>query len=107
MSEAGMTSSGYNRPPTNILEVMRAPSPPVPVLSPTGDRMIMVQWQNYPTIERVANPYLRLAGVRVEPHNHSKRNTPRGYGIEPFASGYDLVHIEDGTSIAVKLPKSA
>jgi dipeptidyl aminopeptidase/acylaminoacyl peptidase len=107
MSEAGTTSSGYNRPSTNILEVMHAPSPPVPVLSPTGDRMIMVQWESYPTIERVANPYLRLAGVRVEPHNHSRRNTSHGHGIKSFALGYDLVHIDDGTSIAVKLPKSA
>jgi dipeptidyl aminopeptidase/acylaminoacyl peptidase len=67
--------------------------------------MIMVQWQTYPAIERLTIPYLRLAGVRVE-HNHRKRNTARN-GNEPLATGYDLVHVENGTSIAIKLPKDA
>ena len=29
--------SGYNLPPKDILDVMRAPSPPVPVVSPTEE----------------------------------------------------------------------
>jgi len=106
MSEAGKNSSGYERPPKDILDVMRAPSLPVPVVSPTGDRMIMVQWQIYQSIERMRNPYLRLAGIRVEPHNHSRRDTDNGAGIEPCASGYDLVHIADGTQIRIELPEN-
>ncbi len=59
-------SSGYNQPPKNILDVMHAPSPPMPRVSPTQDAILLVSWQDYPSISRVATPFLRLAGVRVE-----------------------------------------
>lgn len=86
---------------------MRAPSPPVPAVCPTGDRLIMVQWQKYPSIERLANPFLRLAGVRIEPHNHSKRDGSGGHGIAPSAIGYDLVNIADGAQTPIQVPENA
>ena len=75
---------------------MHAPSPPVPRVSPTHDAILLVSWQDYPSISRVATPFLRLAGVRVEPKNHSKHDTPGGYGITPCARSFELVHIADG-----------
>jgi dipeptidyl aminopeptidase/acylaminoacyl peptidase len=99
--------SGYDLPPKNILDVMNAPSPPVPNVSPTRDAMLLVSWQDYPSISRVATPYLRLAGVRVEPKNHSKHDTPGGYGITPCARSYELVHIADGTQTHIALPAGA
>ena len=100
-------TSGYNQPPKNILAVMRAPSPPVPWVSPTHDNILLVSWQDYPSISRVATPFLRLAGVRVEPRNHSRHDTPGGYGITPCATGFDLVHIADGAQVHVVLPEGA
>ncbi len=82
---------------------MRAPSPPQPVVSPMHDSILLVTWQEYPSIARVATPFLRLAGVRVEPRNHSKHDTPGGYGITPCATGFDLVHI-DLVHIAIGSP---
>jgi hypothetical protein len=78
-------ASGYNQPPKNILDVMHAPSPANPEVSPTQDSILLVSWQDYPPISRVATPFLRLAGVRVEPKNHSKHDSPGGYGITPCA----------------------
>ena len=100
-------ASGYNQPPQNILDVMRAGSPPQPVVSPTHDNILLVSWQDYPSIARVATPFLRLAGVRVEPGNHSKHDTPGGYGITPCASNFELVHVADGKQIHVALPATA
>ena len=60
---------------------MHAPSPPTPNVSPTGDRMLLIAWQDYPPMSRVAAPFLRLAGARLEIANHSKHDTPGGYGI--------------------------
>ena len=99
--------SGYNQPPQNILDVMRAPSPPQPVVSPTHDSILLVSWQEYPSIARVATPYLRLAGVRVEPGNHSRHDTPGGYGITPCALNFDVVHVADSKQLHVALPASA
>jgi dipeptidyl aminopeptidase/acylaminoacyl peptidase len=66
-----------------------------------------VSWQDYPSIARVATPFLRLAGVRVEPKNHSKHDTPGGYGITPCATKFDLMTIADGAEIHVALPAGA
>jgi dipeptidyl aminopeptidase/acylaminoacyl peptidase len=99
--------SGYNQPPKNILDVMRAGSPPQPMVSPTNDAILLVFWQDYPSIARVATPYLRLAGVRVEPGNHSKHDTPGGYGITPCARSYDVVHVADAAQTHVALPAGA
>ncbi len=100
-------ASGYDHPPQNILDVMRAPSPPRPRVSPTLDTILLVSWQDYPPISRVATPFLRLAGVRVEPKNHSKHDTPGGYGITPCARDFELVHIADGAQIRIALPQGA
>ena len=100
-------ASGYNQPPKNILDVMHAPSPPVPEVSPTEDTILLVSWQDYPSISRVATPFLRLAGARVEPKNHSKHDTPGGYGITRCARNFELVHIADGAQIHVALPAEA
>ena len=90
------TASGYNQPPKYILDVMRASSPPQPIVSPTHDAILLVSWQEYPSIARVATPFLRLAGVRVEPKNHSRHDTRGGYGITPCATGFELVRVADG-----------
>jgi dipeptidyl aminopeptidase/acylaminoacyl peptidase len=100
-------ASGYDKPPQYILDVMHAPSPPVPRVSPTHDTILLVSWQDYPPISRVATPFLRLAGARVEPRNHSKHDTPGGYGITPCARSFDLVRVADGAQIHVALPAGA
>jgi dipeptidyl aminopeptidase/acylaminoacyl peptidase len=101
------TATGYNLPPKNILDVMKAPSPPYPAVSPTQDAILLLYEQEYPSISRVATPFLRLAGVRVEPRNHSKHDTPGGYGVTPCATSYELVHIADGAEVHIALPEGA
>ena len=64
---AAQTNSGYNQPDKPILDVMHAPASPRPYVSPTDEDMLLVAQEEYPSITRVATPFLRLAGVRVEP----------------------------------------
>jgi dipeptidyl aminopeptidase/acylaminoacyl peptidase len=99
-----VAQTGYSKPPQNILDVLHAPSLPAPLVSPTHDTMLLAYIQSYPSIERVATPYLRLAGVRVEPKNHSKHDTPGGNGITQCAIKLDMVHLPDGTQRSVELP---
>ena len=86
---------------------MHAPSAPMPRVSPTQDSILLVSWQDYPSISRVATPFLRLAGVRVEPKNHSKHDTPGGYGITPCVRSFELVHVADGAQVHIALPAGA
>ena len=50
--------SGYNQPPKYVLDVLHAPSPPQPIVSPTHDSILLVSWGKYPPIAQVAEPYL-------------------------------------------------
>jgi dipeptidyl aminopeptidase/acylaminoacyl peptidase len=104
---AAAPSSAYQQPPKDILDVMRAPPPPSPSLSPTRDRLMLVTMEEYPSIAKVATPFLRLAGVRIEPGNQSQHDTPGGYGIPPCVSAIDLVQLADGKQTKVKLPAGA
>jgi dipeptidyl aminopeptidase/acylaminoacyl peptidase len=61
----------------------------------------------YPPMSRVAEPYLRLAGVRVEPRNHSKHDTPGGYGIRSCATDFTLVDVASAQETKVALPAGA
>ena len=101
---ASAGAAGYDQPPKAILDVMRAPSPPSAHVSPTQDTILLVSQQDYPPLSKVATPFLRLAGVRIEPGNHSKHDTPGGYGIRPCVRSFELVRIADGVRTAVQLP---
>jgi dipeptidyl aminopeptidase/acylaminoacyl peptidase len=84
--------------------VLHAPSPPVPYVSPTGDTLLLTTWQDYPPMSRVAEPFLRLAGVRIEPRTRRRHDTPGGYGITPCATDMSLTNIATGTETRVALP---
>src|SRR5580765_591143 len=63
-------ASGYDKPPQAILDVLHAPAAPTPYASPTRETILLVQWVTYPPIAQVAEPFLKLAGVRLEPRTH-------------------------------------
>jgi len=101
---AASAAHGYDQPPRNILDVLHAPAPPTPYVSPTRQAMLLVAWQEYPSMARVAAPYLKLAGSRIETGNHSKHDTPGGYGITPCVQTFQLVSVPAGATTAVNLP---
>jgi dipeptidyl aminopeptidase/acylaminoacyl peptidase len=97
-------SSGYDKPPKPLLDVLHASAPPTPFVSPTGNRILLVSWVEYPPMSRVAEPFLRLAGVRLEPKNRSKHDTPGGYGIRQCARDYTIASVPSGAEVKVSLP---
>ena len=104
---AASAPHGYDLPQKNILDVLHAPSPPAAYVSPTRQAMLLVTLQEFPPMSRVATPYLKLAGTRIEIANHSKHDTPGGYGVTPCASTFQLVSVPAGTTTAVNLPAGA
>jgi dipeptidyl aminopeptidase/acylaminoacyl peptidase len=97
-------AAGYDRPPQNVLDVLHAPAPPRPALSPTRASALLVSWVDYPPIAQVAEPFLKLAGVRVEPRTRRKHDTPGGYGVAPCAQALSVVDIATHRETAVALP---
>lgn len=103
-SAPASAGSGYNQPPAPLRDVLRAPSPPTPSASPTGQSVLLVSWTEYPSIARVSLPFLKLAGTRIETRNRSKHDTPGGYGIAACVRSLELVSLPGGSASAVALP---
>ncbi|MGY0561614.1 S9 family peptidase [Luteimonas sp. A277] len=100
-------ASGYMQPPEPLLGVMRAPLNPSPSIDPTGSRALLVQQSPHPSIGRVAEPHLRLAGVRITPANHSRHDRSSGYGIRTCLDGFSLFDLATGAETPVTLPEGA
>lgn len=104
---AQAADSGYRKPPEPLLGVLRAPLNPSPAIDPTGTRALLVQQSQYPPVARVAEPYLKLAGVRIEPRNRSRHDRSNGYGIRTCLEGFGLLDLASGTQMTVRLPVGA
>jgi hypothetical protein len=44
----------------------------------------------------VAEPYVKLAGVRVETRTHTRHDMSSGYGIRTCLEGFALLDIKSG-----------
>jgi len=99
--------AGYDKPPEPLLGVMHAPLPAVPMLDPTRERMLLVEQSQYPPIARVAEPYLKLAGLRIEPANHSRHDASSGYGIRTCLKHFTVEDVASHKQLPVALPADA
>ena len=68
----------YKKPPKEILDVLDAPVTPMAVVSPTWDTMLLAEPLRYPPIADLAQPMLRLAGLRINPATNGRHHPPRG-----------------------------
>jgi dipeptidyl aminopeptidase/acylaminoacyl peptidase len=95
---------GYDQPPQYVLDVLHAPAPPRPILSPTRASALLVSYVQYAPISQVAEPILKLAGVRVEPRTRRKHDTQGGYGVAPCAQTLSVVDIATRRETSIALP---
>src|SRR5436190_15729528 len=90
-------AQGYQRPPKAVTDILDTPPLPGASISPAGDHIFLVKTARYPSIEEVAAPQLRLAGLRIDP----KTNGPARPGR---VTGLTLVPLPDGKPVEVGLP---
>ncbi|MBI4349336.1 MAG: S9 family peptidase [Elusimicrobia bacterium] len=90
----------YQKPPKSVLDVLHAPPPPDASVSPTRERMILATPMKYPPIAELAEPMLKLAGVRIIPR--TRRLQTSGYW-----TAYRLVELPGGGERAIELPPNA
>jgi dipeptidyl aminopeptidase/acylaminoacyl peptidase len=60
-------SVAYQQPPESIRAVLDAKPLPQRVIDPQGRTLAIAEYRRYPSIEQLARPFLRLAGLRVDP----------------------------------------
>jgi dipeptidyl aminopeptidase/acylaminoacyl peptidase len=96
----GQSSSGYRKPSQAILDVLNAPPTPSASISPARDYMLLLDFLRYPPISELAQPMLRLAGVRINPNTNGQHRAP--YGVK-----LTLKKIADGAEMQIALPPNA
>jgi dipeptidyl aminopeptidase/acylaminoacyl peptidase len=68
-------SLDYQMPPKVLADIMDAPPTPGVYLSPDKEWLLMLERPGLPSIEEVAQPELRLAGLRINPRNNGPSRT--------------------------------
>ena len=90
----------YQRPPQAVLDVLNAPAPLRDFLSPTREYMLLAQGVRYPPITELAQPMLRLAGLRINPNTSGRHRAP-------YFVALTLKKVSDGSERKVELPAGA
>jgi len=63
---------GYQKPPQPILSLFEAPSIPSIRISSDGEKMLLLEIEDLPSISELSKPELRLAGQRINPANNGQ-----------------------------------
>ncbi|WP_115000336.1 S9 family peptidase [Xanthomonas campestris] len=85
-----LPTTGYQLPSKALQAVVDAPRAPLLQLSPRRDLAAMLQLPALPDIAEVAQPELKLAGVRIHPKTHAASRFS-------FASKLWLLSVADGS----------
>src|SRR5580765_6726729 len=90
----------YKQPPKEIMDVLNAPAIPAISVSPARDRIAILEPLRYPPISELAQPMLRLGGLRINPNTNGQHR-------QPYFVSLKLKNISDGKETAVNLPAGA
>jgi len=91
----------YRTPPEEVVRILDAPPPPMVSVDPTGRAAVVIQRESMPSIDEMAAPMLRLAGIRINPATNS-RHMP-WWSFTEVA----LRPLPEGDEIPVDLPAGA
>ena len=95
-----LSAQTYQKPPRAVLDVLDAPVPPTGALGPTREYMLLAQGVRYPPISELAQPMLRLAGLRINPNTTGRHRAP-------YYVALTLKKVADGSERKVELPAGA
>ncbi len=90
----------YKQPPKNVLDVLNAPVTPSTSVSPAKDKIALLEPLRYPPISELAEPMLRLAGLRINPRTTAQHR-------QLYFVKVTLKNIVDGKEMPINLPTGA
>ena len=91
----------YQVPSQAIVDMIDAPQIPQTLLSPNRDWLMLLERPALPPVAELAQPEIRLAGIRINPRNNNQRRTGQATGIK-------LVRIADRVEkVITGLPQGA
>ncbi|RKD14437.1 aminoacyl peptidase [Pelobium manganitolerans] len=84
--------SGYQKPPQAMVDIVEANVSRSVSFSNSGDYMLILEAEGYPSILDLAHPYLSLAGLRVNPKNYSNNRST-------YFSSISIKNVRNGDEI--------
>ena len=94
-------ASRYQVPSQAIVDMIDAPQVPQTLLSPNRDWLLLLERPALPPVAELAQPEIRIAGMRINPRNNNQSRTLQATGIK-------LVKVADRLEKAiVGLPQGA
>jgi dipeptidyl aminopeptidase/acylaminoacyl peptidase len=87
----------YKLPPQEVIDIVDAPPTPSVSMSPDGATMALVDRESMPSIATLAEPILRIAGMRITPSFNSRQ-------VLSFSTGLALKDMKTGALRRVALP---
>ncbi|HXB09181.1 MAG TPA: hypothetical protein VNW04_18785, partial [Puia sp.] len=83
------SGKGYQLPPKEIANLLLAPPTPAVTIDRKGEWMLLGSRSSYPPVEELAQPELRIAGLRFNPDNYalSRQNFVNGISIKNIHTG--------------------
>ncbi len=90
----------YKTPPKDIMDILGAPATATISVSPTRDKLALLEPLRYPPISELAQPMLRIAGLRINPNTNGQHR-------QFYAVSLKLKNISDGKETTVSLPTGA
>ncbi len=93
-------TSGYQLPANDVVKIVDADPTPGVRVGPRGARLMLSTRESYPSIGLVAEPFLRLAGMRIHPDHNARRQIRYGTGLS-------FQTLADGREVTATLPMGA
>ncbi len=87
----------YHKPPQAVMDILNSPATPTLTLNPTHTYAMQGSPVRYPPIAELAQPMLRIAGMRINPATNGLHNVT-------FNSTLTLRKLPEGTEIKIMLP---
>jgi len=90
----------YQQPPKIVMDALNAAPTPAISVSPQRDYAVFMQLVRYPAIADVAQPMLRLAGIRIDTNTNAVH-------LAPTFTSYAIQRLSDGGEVKITMPHDA
>lgn len=90
----------YKLPPKEIVDIIDAPPTPMVFMSTRSDAMLLVDYKPNPTIDVIAKPFLRMAGLRIDPQLKSRQR------LTQFTT-FTVKWINQNKTVKIETPEDA
>jgi dipeptidyl aminopeptidase/acylaminoacyl peptidase len=97
-SVAAQSQNGYKQPPADVKAIVEAPPTPMISINPTKDAMLLTDYNPNPGIAMLAEPFLKLGGMRINPALNARQR------ITEY-TGMTVQWIQENKKISIELPR--